>query len=178
MTGTVGFKSSRTDLEFANLKGDLDLDSGDLRASDITGPVRLITRSKDIRLDGVNGDVRVKDENGTVELRMLKIGSVDVDNRKGDVELYLPEKAAFQIDARARNGEVQSDFNELNVSNQNDTGTATGSIGSNGPRISINNEHGTIDIRKGSMTSEMPETPPAPKISKPKIPAPPQPTDN
>lgn len=179
VTGTVSFKSSRTDLEFANLKGDLDLDSGDLRASDITGPVRLLTRSKDIRLDGVSGDVRVKDENGTVELRMSKIGSVDLDNRKGDVELYLPEKAAFQIDARARNGEVQSDFNELKVSNENDTGTAIGSIGNNGPRISISNEHGTIDIRKGSMNAELPENPPVPKAPKaPKVNAPPQPTDN
>jgi DUF4097 and DUF4098 domain-containing protein YvlB len=179
VTGTVGFRSSRTDLEFANLKGDLDLDSGDLRASDIVGPVRLITRSKDIRLDGVSGDVRVKDENGTVELRMSKLGSVDVENRKGDVELYLPEKAAFQIDARARNGEVQSDFNELKVDNANDVGTATGSIGSNGPRISVNNEHGTIDIRKGSMNAEVPEAPPAPKGPKaPRVNAPPQPTDN
>jgi len=179
VTGVVGFRSSRTDLEFANLKGDLDLDSGDLRASDITGPVRLITRSKDIRLDGVNGDVRVKDENGTVELRMTKLGSVDLDNRKGDVELYLPEKAAFQIDARARNGEIQSDFNELKVSNQNDTGRASGTVGNNGPRISINNEHGTIDIRKGSMTSEAPEAPPAPKGPKaPRVNPTPEPTDN
>jgi DUF4097 and DUF4098 domain-containing protein YvlB len=179
VTGTVGFKSSRTDLEFANLKGDLDLDSGDLRASDITGPVRLITRSKDIRLDGVAGDVRVKDENGAVELRMSKLGSVDLDNRKGDVELYLPEKAAFQIEARARNGEVRSDFNELKINNANDVGTASGSVGNNGPRISIDNEHGTIDIRKGSMNAEAPEAPPAPKGPKaPKVNAPPQPTDN
>ena len=46
---TVSFKSSRTDLEFSNLDGDLDLDSGDLRASNLMGPLRLNTRSKDIR---------------------------------------------------------------------------------------------------------------------------------
>jgi DUF4097 and DUF4098 domain-containing protein YvlB len=179
VTGTVSFRSSRTDLEFANLKGDLDLDSGDLRASDITGPVRLITRSKDIRLDGVSGDVRVKDENGTVELRMNKLGSIDLDNRKGDIELYLPEKAAFQVNARARNGEVSSDFNDLRVENANDVGTASGSVGSNGPRININNEHGTIDIRRGSISAEAPEAPPAPKAPRvPKNSAPPEPTDN
>ena len=46
---------------FAKLDGDLDLDSGDLRATNITGPVRLSTRSKDIVLDGVVGDVRLKE---------------------------------------------------------------------------------------------------------------------
>lgn len=179
VTGIVGFKSSRTDLEFANLKGDLDLDSGDLRASDITGPVRLITRSKDIRLDGVSGDVRVKDQNGTIELRMTKVGSVDLENRKGDIEVYLPEKAAFQLDARTRNGEVQSDFHEIKLDNANDTGVASGTVGSGGPRISINNEHGIIDIRKGSMTAETPEIPTPPKTPKtPKLNAPPEPTDN
>src|SRR5205823_13812359 len=73
---TVSFKSSRTDLEFSKLDGDLDLDSGDLRASNLMGPLRLITRSKDVRLDGVSGDVRLEDNNGAVELRMTKLGSV------------------------------------------------------------------------------------------------------
>src|SRR5258708_1232042 len=44
---TVGFKSARTDMEFSRLDGRLDLDSGDLRADSVTGPMRLITRSKD-----------------------------------------------------------------------------------------------------------------------------------
>src|SRR5208337_3006397 len=103
----VIFRSSRTDLQFDNLKGDLDLDSGDLQASDVTGPVRLTTRSKDIRLNGVSGDVRLQDENGSVELRMNKLGNIQVENRSGDIQLYLPDKAGFQIDARARNGEIE-----------------------------------------------------------------------
>ena len=41
----VGFKSSRTDMEFSHLDGELDLDSDDLHADRITGPVHLTTRS-------------------------------------------------------------------------------------------------------------------------------------
>ena len=44
----IGFKSARTDMEFSRLNGDLDMDSGDLQASDLIGPFRLMTRSKDI----------------------------------------------------------------------------------------------------------------------------------
>ena len=112
------FRSSRSDIEVAKLDGSLELDSGDLRADEMTGPVRLTTRSKDVVLTGVNGDVRVTDENGSVELRMNKMGSVQLQNRKGDIQLYLPEKAAFEVDGKARDGEVTSDFKNLKVENK------------------------------------------------------------
>ena len=166
----VTFKSSRTDLQFSRLDGDLDLDSGDLQASDLVGPVRLTTRSKDIRLLGVAGDVRLQDENGSVELRMTKLGSMQVENRKGDIEIYVPDNAGFQVDARARGGDVETDFDALKIDNSNDTATATGTIGSGGPRLVVNNEHGTIEIRKRSSAAEMPTPPSPPSPASPKAP--------
>jgi len=168
----VTFKSSRTDMDFSRLDGDLDLDSGDLQASDLIGPLRLKTRSKDIRLTGVSGDVRLQDENGSVELRMNKMGSMQVDNRKGDIQIYLPDKAGFQVDAHARNGEVQTDFDQLKIDNANDQGIATGTIGGGGPHVVVNNEHGTIEIRKTSSIVEAPEGPSLPKL--PSLPKPPK----
>jgi len=172
----VMFKSSRTDMDFSRLDGDLDLDSGDLQASDVVGPLRLNTRSKDIRLTGVSGDVRLQDENGSIELHVNKLGSIQVDNRKGDVQIYLPDKAGFQVDARARNGEIETDFDQLKVDDSNDQAIATGTVGGGGPRLVVNNEHGTIEIRKASSLPEgAPEAPPAPKAPKaPRAPASPK----
>ncbi len=48
---TVTFKSSRTDMEFSRMEGSLDLDSDELHGEEITGPLRLTTRSKNIRLE-------------------------------------------------------------------------------------------------------------------------------
>jgi DUF4097 and DUF4098 domain-containing protein YvlB len=158
------FKSSRTDMQFGRLDGDLDLDSGDLQASNVTGPVRLTTRSKDIRLTDISGDVRLQDENGSVELRVKKLGSMQVENRKGDIQLYVPDKASFQVDARARGGEIETDFSSLKVDDSH--GTATGTVGSGGPRLVLNDEHGTIEIRKASSADEesgLPEPPRAPR---------------
>ena len=178
----VVFKSSRTNMDFSRLDGDLNLDSGDLQASDLIGPLRLNTRSKDIRLTGISGDVRLQDENGSVELRVNKIGSMQVENRKGDIQIYLPDKAGFQVDARARNGEVETDFDQLKVDNSNDQATATGIIGGGGPHLVVNNEHGTIEIRKASSAAEAPEVPIPPKAPKapraPAAPKPPQVTEN
>ncbi|MGA9042029.1 MAG: DUF4097 family beta strand repeat-containing protein [Terriglobales bacterium] len=181
IAGPVSFKSARTDMEFTKIDGDLDMDSDDLRASDLNGPLHLSTRDKDIRLSGISGDVRLKNENGAVEIRMNKMGSMQVENRSADIQVYLPERAAFQVEARTREGEIQSDFSDLKVSNSDDQGTASGSVGSGGPKLVIDNEHGGIEIRKGS--SAPPPPPPAeptpPHNGKPvKPPAVPEATEN
>ena len=145
---TVTFKSSRTDMEFSRIDGTLDLDSDELHAGEITGPLRLNTRSKNIRLDGLSGDVRLQDDNGTVELIMRTVGNMQIDNRNGDIQLSLPDKPGFRLDARTREGEIQSDFPELKVNNDEHQATANGSVGNGSSHIVVNNEHDNIEIRK------------------------------
>ena len=98
VAGEVGFKSARTDMQFSKLNGDLDMDSGDLRANDLVGPFRLLTRSKDVRLNGVDGDVRLENENGAVEIHLTRLGNMQLSNRNSDVQIYIPDKAGFQLD--------------------------------------------------------------------------------
>jgi hypothetical protein len=148
ITKAVTFKSSRTDMEFSHIEGALDLDSDDLHADQITGPIHLTTRSKNIRLESVSGDVRLQDDNGTVELTMRTLGNVQIDNRNGDIQLSLPDKSGFRLDARTRGGEIQSDFPELKVSNDEHESKASGSVGSATSHIVLNNEHEGIEIRR------------------------------
>ena len=157
----VAFKSSRTDMEFSRIDGELDLDSDDLHAEQVTGPVHLTTRSKQIRLEEVSGDVRLQDENGGVEVSMRSLGNVQIDSRNGDVQLDIPDKAGFHVDARTRDGEIKSDFPELNVVNGDREAKASGSVGNATSHIVINNEHDGIEIRKASGAAPIPPTPPA-----------------
>jgi len=160
---TVGFHSSRTDMEFARLDGRLDLDSGDLRADTLFGPMRLTTRSKDISLEGLSGDARLQDENGTVDVGLQKPGNIQIDNRKGDVQIAIPPKTAIKVEARTREGEIQSDFDEIKVENGNKQASASGSIGTNGPRLVVNCDKGDIEIRKGTV-AVAPPSPPEPPV--------------
>jgi DUF4097 and DUF4098 domain-containing protein YvlB len=182
IAGAVSFKSARTDMEFSQLNGDLDMDSGDLQASELIGPFRLQTRSKDVRLQGVSGDVRLENSNGAVEIHMTKLGNVQVTNKNSDVQLYIPDKAAFQLDAHARGGEIESDFDALSIENGDDKGSASGSIGAGGPHLVISNEHGGIELRRGSTVAEAPAPPNVPAVPKvprtPAIPKVPVPTEN
>src|SRR5215469_2028179 len=170
----VSFKSSRTDMEFTKLDGDLTLDSGDLQATNVSGPVRLHTRSKDIMLNGVTNDVHLQNENGAVEVHLNKLGSLEVNNSKGDIRVFIPEKAGFSVAAQARDGEIQSDFGALKIDNGDNRAIASGSINGGGPRMVLNVEHGTIEIRSGNVSSDAAPPPPHP----PRTPNVPQPTEN
>jgi DUF4097 and DUF4098 domain-containing protein YvlB len=174
----VNFRTSRTDMDFTKLDGYLNLDSGDLEANSVIGPLRLHTRSKDIILNGVTSDVRLQNENGAVELHMNKLGNMEVTNSKGDIRIYIPEKSGFQLEAQARDGEIQTDFNALKILNGDNRSTAEGSVNGGGPRIALNNEHGTIEIRAGSIvpTSSSPQASKAPR--EPNPPQPPRATEN
>jgi DUF4097 and DUF4098 domain-containing protein YvlB len=165
----VSFHSSRTDMEFSRLDGRLDLDSGDLRADSLAGPMRLTTRSKDISLEGLSGDLRLEDSNGTVEVGLNRPGNIQIDNRKGDVQVSIPPNTAIKVEARTRDGEIESDFDEIKVDKSNNS--ANGSIGANGPRLVMNCNKGTIEIRKGAVAAAPPAPPgppnPATKSGKP-----------
>jgi len=149
---SVAFRSSRTDMEFSRIDGDLDLDSDDLHADQLTGPVHLTTRSKQIRLEAVSGDVRLQDENGGIEVAMRSLGNVQIDSRKGDIHLSVPDKAGFHVDARTRDGEIQSDFPELKIDNGDHESKASGSVGNGASHIVLNNEHDGIEIRRAATT--------------------------
>jgi DUF4097 and DUF4098 domain-containing protein YvlB len=175
---TVSFHSSRTDMEFSRLDGRLDLDSGDLRADSLMGPMRLTTRSKDISLEGLSGDLRLEDVNGTVEIGLRKPGNIQIDNRKGDVQVSIPPNTPIKVEARTREGEIESDFEEIKVENHNRESSASGSIGTNGPKLVMNCDKGQIEIRKGTVAAVppvapiQPFTPPNPGKALKALPAP------
>ena len=157
----VTFHSSRTEMEFGRLDGRLDLDSGDLRADSLSGPMRLTTHSKDISLEGLSGDLRLEDANGSVEVGLFKPGNIQIDNRKGDVQVTIPPNTAVKVEARTREGEIESEFDEIKVENREKDASASGAIGTNGPRLAINCDKGGIEIRKGTV-AVVPPAPPAP----------------
>src|SRR5215469_2560384 len=172
----VGFKSARTDLEFSRLNGDLDLDSDSLHGTDLTGPLRLSTRSKDITLEGVAGDARIENTNSPVDLQLKSPGNVQVDNRNGDITIGVPEKLGFKVEARTRGSEVSSDFPELQPKNDDKQGSLSGTVGNGASHIVLNSEHGTISIRRASPAPPTPPEPPAPpKVPGYRVPQPPTP---
>jgi hypothetical protein len=144
----VHFSTSRTDMQFARLDGDLNMEMDTLRANSLTGPFKLDTRSKSVHLEDLSGEIHINDKNATVEIRPKGLlGPIDISTIHGEIDLAVPVNAGFQLNAESVGGEIQTDFN-VNVDNSTKTATARGTVGKGGPEVRLKADHGTIQVRK------------------------------
>jgi DUF4097 and DUF4098 domain-containing protein YvlB len=169
---TVTFKTSRSDMQIASVPGDIEIASDEVRGSDLSGPSKVVTSSKNIHLEDISGDLEVESNNGNVEVSTagkpgkmtvstqhgdvsLTLASkppadkVDVNTTHGDVTLTLPSNAGFQITAGTRKGDISSDFNAVKVDESNGTSHASGTVGNGVSKLQINTDTGDIKIGKG-----------------------------
>jgi DUF4097 and DUF4098 domain-containing protein YvlB len=147
----VRLNSERTHLEIPRLEGDVRLGDGALRVTTATGPLVLRTRSKNIDIEGVQGDIKVENRNGDVEVEpsaKAPLGNIEISGDSGTVRVKLPAAAGFNLDARTyRHGEITSDF-EVDRRKDGDNMVATAVVNKGGAKVSIANEHGSIRLMR------------------------------
>ena len=150
--GNVDIASNNDRINLDNLGGYLKVraDGSSVQVNHVTGPVEIATTRKDVVVNNFEGTCSVTNEYGEVTLSTgtLARGGLTVKNRNGDVQLYLPADAQFQIEATARNGRVVTDFPGLEpVQGPGDVGTLKGKIKSGGPKIVLDTEYSSIRLR-------------------------------
>src|SRR5262249_55096010 len=94
---------------------------------------------------------------------VAKLGNIEIQNDRADIRVFVPEKSSFQLEAQARNGEIESDFNDIKIDNGDNRSTANGTVNGGSSHIVLNNEHGSIEIRKGEVVAQEPPASPAHK---------------
>ncbi len=149
---TVTFKSSRSDMEIASVPGEIEIATDSVRGNQLNGPSRVVTRSKDIHLEDVSGDLQVQTSNGDVDVHAaskLPVGKMTITGKHGDITLTLPANAGFQIDATTRKGDITSDFSAIKISATNGTSQASGTVGNGAAKLQISADTGDIRISKG-----------------------------
>jgi DUF4097 and DUF4098 domain-containing protein YvlB len=152
ISNTVEFKSARSDIALASVPGDLQISGDSLRATDASGPMRLVTRSKEIHLEGVTGDIQVENANGDIEIHAadkLPMGKMNLNGKHGDISLTIPANAGFQLDATTRKGDITTDFGSLKVDSSSGGSHASGTVGNGAAKLQINADTGDIRINKG-----------------------------
>jgi DUF4097 and DUF4098 domain-containing protein YvlB len=164
--GPIKFHTSRTDLQFARLDGEIDISHADISASEAVGPLTLTAGNRNVTLDRIAGDVTVTNRNGSVDLTSAPpLGNVTVENRNGSVNLSLPEQANFAYQLDATNGNIESDFSQIKSNDDDDKkNVLSGSIGKGGPLLHISTSQGDISVKKASIMP-LPPLPPMPKIT-------------
>lgn len=182
--GTLQFKNLAKPLQFEGTRntelraqaipGRVSMDLTEISGSGITGPVRLVTRSRDIKLEQFTQGLELDTERGDVQLQPASpVSAIEARSGMGRIELVLPEKAVFDLLATAERGEAVNDYGAaLLKETEGRTTTLKGRVG-DGPAIRLTANHGSVSVRReGTAPSEIP---PPPKPGRP--PRAPQPPD-
>ena len=169
--GAFNYHSSRSDVSLARLNGDLQIDGNDLTANEAIGPMRISTRSRNITLEKVTGDISITNNHGDVDVHVAPpTGNITVDNQNGNVNITLPEKSRFTLNAETSDGDTHSDFQGSDTHGGH--GMLSGTFNGGGVAVKLNTSHGDINVNRNSI-APLPPAPPTLHLS---VPAPPTPS--
>ncbi len=152
LKGNLDITSNTDRLTLDNIGGYVKIkaEGSGVHADTVKGPVEIITNRKDVTVNNFEGGCKVTNEFGDVTLStgLLGSGELSVKNKNGNIDLFLPENAGFQIDATARNGSAESDFSGLTSTRApGDVATLKGRLKTGGPKIVLETEYSNIKVR-------------------------------
>jgi hypothetical protein len=160
--------ASNTELRVQAIPGRMSMDRSELTGSGLTGPMRLVTRSRDVKLEQFTQSLEVETERGDVQLQpSIPVSPIEARSGVGRIELVLPDKATFDLQATAEHGEAVNDYGSaIRKETEGRTNTLTGKVG-DGASIRLTANRGSVAVRReGAASSEIPP-PPAGKVPKP-----------
>jgi hypothetical protein len=150
--GNVDINSDTDRLSLEDIGGYLKAvaQGSSLRVNNAGGLVDINTSRKDVIVNDFSKGCTVTNDYGDVTLSTdsLSKDPIGVKNRNGDITMFLPPAAAFQLDATAHNGHITSEFAGLDkIAGAGDTETITGRLKTGGPKIVLETENKDIYVR-------------------------------
>jgi DUF4097 and DUF4098 domain-containing protein YvlB len=151
------FESPQTEMRVVKLPGSLTLDLGDLRANGVVGPMRFHSKSRDVHIEEFSDalDLELSDR-GDIDLSTSKkpLGKIDVHTKNGNIDLALPENAAFDLRQTTNQGEAHNEYGpsvKLEISGRS---ASLKSVDGKGPTVVATADRGSISIKKSSAAAE------------------------
>jgi hypothetical protein len=157
-----------TELRVEALPGTISMNLSGFTGENLVGPVRLVTRARDVRLGQFTQSLDLDAELGDIELEpgRVPLPSIEARSGGGSIELVLPEKAAFQLHATAERGDAVNDFGpSIQREMEGRTAVLKGNVG-NGPAIHLTANRGSVSVRKAGTAPTPPRPPALPKPPK------------
>ena len=189
--GTLTFKNLAKPLQFEGARstevhveaipGTLSMDLSQLTGTGLTGPMRMTTGSRDVKLQQFTKSLELETVRGDIELDPGKtpLPSIEARSGVGRIDLVLPEKAAFDLQATAERGQAENDYGSSITEEDSGRGAVLKGRVGDGPIIRLTAARGTVSVRKqGASDSDTdddsdvkpPAPPQAPAAPKPPVP--------
>jgi DUF4097 and DUF4098 domain-containing protein YvlB len=142
------FVGPQTEVNLQSLPGEIRMPLGTFNASNLVGPARLETRSRDVQIAEFTNTLEVSVDRGDIELRpSLPVAKLDAHTRAGNITLALPEDAKFDLTASTNRGQVANDFGgSIRVEETARGGVMRSSLG--GPAVELHTDRGELAVRK------------------------------
>jgi hypothetical protein len=191
--GTLTFKNLAKPLQFEGARstevhveaipGTLTMDLSQLTGNGLTGPMRMTTGSRDVKIEQFTKSLELETVRGDIELDPGKapLPTIEARSGVGRIELVLPEGAAFDLEATAQRGQAENDYGpSITEEDAGHGAVLKGKVG-DGPSIRLTASRGTVSVRKQGAndadsdddSGSKPPVPPKPPAA-PKPPAPPK----
>lgn len=150
--GNAAVNNSYAPIDVQNVQGDLTITgrNNSIDVQHVEGDIRADSSYQNVNIKDPNGAVTLTSRNGDMLLSFDRVPQKDVsiDTRYGTVTIELPSSSAFVVNARTQYGEVDSDFENLNVDRSNRERILNGEVRQGGPRLTISTRNGDIRLRK------------------------------
>lgn len=168
--GNLDMSTGKMKLTVGRLDGEVNLDESDeLKVEQAVGPVAVETRNRNVSITRVSGAVHVTNRNGDVTVASVgPMGPITIDNHKGGVQVSLPSKSSFTVQADTSDGSVQTDFSLQSKTNDN-AGSLSGTVNGGGNPVRVQTTYGDIAVRRADL-APLPAVPPAPAIRLSEVP--------
>jgi hypothetical protein len=166
--GNLGFKNiakpllytgtRNTEVHVQAVPGVISMDLSRLSGKDLVGPIRLMAASRDVNLEKFTASLEIEAQRGDIELTpgSTPLPAIDARSSNGRIELVLPAKANFVLDATAEIGDAVNDFGPaIRKDTSGRSATLTGRVGE-GPTVRLNARRGWISVRKEGSPSSLP----------------------
>ena len=182
-SGTITLREVAKPLHLDNYKtivavqkvnGQITMDRGNFSAQNIVGPAQISTHSSDVEVSGFSDALQISADQGDVSLKpsTAQLARIQVKTGAGNIDLALPDGAAFDISASTDRGKIENEFGPtLKIENAGRGERLVGAVGA-GPNLNLATDRGSITIRKtkqGELAAADAESPAAdvPEASKP-----------
>jgi hypothetical protein len=158
------------DVTVKSVKGNANLSAsfGRIDATDIGGDITASAQNSSVEINNPGGkvdvedtfgpvtvrdarsDVSIRNQNGSIECIAARAGGIiNLKSTFGAVKLVLPGDASVSLRAETTFGSIDCDF-PMKVAESNNTTTVEGTLGAGGSKISVSNQNGDVQIRKGN----------------------------
>jgi DUF4097 and DUF4098 domain-containing protein YvlB len=136
-----------------NLAGSLTatVEGDPLTATGVKGAVKVVASASSVTLTDVQGLIEVSGTHTPVQVSRPG-ADVEVSTTNQEICIASPSGRGFRVDARAEQGEVESDIDELHVP-EDRPGHFAGSTGDGRIRYRLNTSHATISILRTASDS-------------------------